>query len=685
MTFFSIVKKNFKYNLNKFISYFFVNALVIGMLFMYGSLLFNSVVNKELKGTSLIETLNIALMALIIFAIVFITYTNISFLKNRDKEFGMYLTLGMTRKDLIKIVIFENLSVMILALLVGTLGGAIFGRLFYMALSKILDYINIPYELNIESFVLSAGVFILIFIGNMIFNIIYMNRVSIMSNLKASRNKEVGKSNLMIGSISLILFIIALLLLPQTLLRKLFNGNSVIIGILVFMTIVLPYFIIGSIITVFNKVIQKYTKFYNNEILILSNLSHRFKNYKNILYMLSILIAGAIYFSGTTYAMYSTSKELIDKDNPFDVAFVEKDGFNEVEESELKTLLNKKNIGIKNYSTLEFLEYALFKEENGKYMYYSDSTQIISESNYNRHMKENIDVEKGAGIYISVYNEKIITEDFGVILAALSREELDELSYSMEEYLSKEELESIIGREKLYSIEKEKLKEVRGVNFTNIIYNTNVSSGKAIIVDDDEYESLKKANIKSGNMHLLNIKNEKEIGNILDDYLLKKNNIKKEDWNNGKQILSFEEEVIRGYKPIYKQELIEDSIKYNGMMFFTTIFIGLLFIFANGIVLYYKVLSEIDEERERVKLLRRIGIENKKLRKIISKEMAITFYVPIIIGGGIACYYIYVLFSNHYIVGVVMKNVFEVLIAAIIIQTIICLVSRKKYLKEVLK
>ena len=244
MTFFSIVKKNFKYNLNKFISYFFVNALVIGMLFMYGSLLFNSVVNKELKGTSLIETLNIALMALIIFAIVFITYTNISFLKNRDKEFGMYLTLGMTRKDLIKIVIFENLSVMILALLVGTLGGAIFGRLFYMALSKILDYINIPYELNIESFVLSAGVFILIFIGNMIFNIIYMNRVSIMSNLKASRNKEVGKSNLMIGSISLILFIIALLLLPQTLLRKLFNGNSVIIGILVFMSIVLPYFII---------------------------------------------------------------------------------------------------------------------------------------------------------------------------------------------------------------------------------------------------------------------------------------------------------------------------------------------------------------------------------------------------------------------------------------------------------
>ena len=121
------------------------------------------------------------------------------------------------------------------------------------------------------------------------------------------------------------------------------------------------------------------------------------------------------------------------------------------------------------------------------------------------------------------------------------------------------------------------------------------------------------------------------------------------------------------------------------MMFFTTIFIGLLFIFANGIVLYYKVLSEIDEERERVKSLRRIGIENKKLRKIISKEMALTFYVPIIIGGVIACYYIYVLFSNHYIVGVVMKNVFEVLIAAIIIQTIIYLISRKKYLKEVLK
>jgi len=69
---------------------------------------------------------------------------------------------------------------------------------------------------------------------------------------------------------------------------------------------------------------------------------------------------------------------------------------------------------------------------------------------------------------------------------------------------------------------------------------------------------------------------------------------------------------------------------------------------------------------------------------MISKELAITFFTPILIGGGLALYYIYVLWSNSSMVGLLMKKSLIVLICGTIIQIIFYLISRKKYIKEVI-
>lgn len=96
MTFSSIIRKNFIYNIRKFMSVYFVNTLIVAMLFIFGSLMFNSDVLEQAGKTRLYETIKMSLVGIIIFSIVFITYSTISFLKYRGKEFGMYVTLGMT-------------------------------------------------------------------------------------------------------------------------------------------------------------------------------------------------------------------------------------------------------------------------------------------------------------------------------------------------------------------------------------------------------------------------------------------------------------------------------------------------------------------------------------------------------------------------------------------------------------
>ncbi|MPQ44757.1 FtsX-like permease family protein, partial [Clostridium tarantellae] len=241
MNFSSIIKKNFIHNFNKYISFYFINSLIIALLFMYGSLMFNEAVLDSIGKTSIYETVNISLMGLIIFSIVFITYTNMAFLKNRGKEFGMYLTLGMTTKDLTKLIFIENLGIMLASLLTGVLTGTVFGKLFYMILNKIIASTSIPFKLNYKTYLLSIGVFSLIFIGNFIFNIFYIRKASIIEVIKASKKKEVGKANVLLGGISLILLIIAMIYLPKTLLMEIFKEERYMVGVFIAVTLICPY------------------------------------------------------------------------------------------------------------------------------------------------------------------------------------------------------------------------------------------------------------------------------------------------------------------------------------------------------------------------------------------------------------------------------------------------------------
>lgn len=49
-----------------------------------------------------------AAYAIVLFSIVFVTYTGSYFVKSRGREFGVYLTLGMTTRDLSLMIRLEN-------------------------------------------------------------------------------------------------------------------------------------------------------------------------------------------------------------------------------------------------------------------------------------------------------------------------------------------------------------------------------------------------------------------------------------------------------------------------------------------------------------------------------------------------------------------------------------------------
>lgn len=691
MKFSSIIQKNFMHNLTKYISFYFVNALIIAMLFMYGSLIFNDAIIAEIGKSSLYETVNMALLGVVLFSIVFITYTNMSFLKNRGKEFGMYLTLGMTTKDLSKLVFIENLGIMIASLITGVLSGALFSKLFYMGLNKVLVGTDIPFILNYKSFLLSIGIFSIIFIGNFIFNMLYIRRVSIIDAIKSSKKKEVGKSNILVGILSLIVFAIAAYCLPKTLLKEMFKEQSFMIGIFVFLTLICPYMIIGSLIGVIKVVFSKFPKLYNNNLLVLSNLSHRFLGYKNLIYMLSLLIAGSMFFVGFSYSVYSSTRDMVDLENPYDIMFIETEKYNKVSKEKVEEAIASNKGEVENYKVLEYIEAPMFREEEeNQISLYDDNQSIISETNYNKHMGTNIDVKSDEAIYATVYNETMNYTPQTVTFSLMNENELEkvrEVSELNEYILSTEEFKSLSQSNINLEFNGEKIKYEKGVPFTNIRHSNYYGSGKAYIVDDKEYEILESKVSKEDfkKFHLMNVKNgDKEFQGVI-KYLKDENGLDDSYWNQG-DLWGKYEKGERGereaYRPIYKEEIVRMRLDENGMMLFTMIFIGILFVIANGIVLYYKVLSDIGEEKERITSLNRIGVLSKEIKSIISKELAITFFMPIIFGGGLGLYYLYVMNSNTEIVWLLMKKCSLVLIIICILQLVFYFISRRRFIKE---
>jgi len=185
----------------------------------------------------------------------------------------------------------------------------------------------------------------------------------------------------------------------------------------------------------------------------------------------------------------------------------------------------------------------------------------------------------------------------------------------------------------------------------------------------------------------MNVKNKDETFNEVIQYLKKVNNLDNSYWNEGNlwggKITDDERGTIEAYRPVYREELIRMLLDNNGIILFTMIFIGLLFVIANGVVLYYKVFSDINDEEERIISLNRIGILQSEIKTIISRELAITFFAPIIVGGSLGMYFLYVMVSNSGMAELLIKKSITVLLIGIIIQAVLYLISRRKYIREV--
>lgn len=131
----------------------------------------------EMPGASVMPMfMGLGCVVIALFTAGLLFYSNNYLMKQRQKEIGLYNILGMDKNNLSYMLFFESLIIMVIALGGGIISGALFSRLVFLMLSKVVGY-HVPFTLNFSftSAFYTMFLYTIIFIAILIYNLIHLH------------------------------------------------------------------------------------------------------------------------------------------------------------------------------------------------------------------------------------------------------------------------------------------------------------------------------------------------------------------------------------------------------------------------------------------------------------------------------------------------------------------------------
>lgn len=393
MTFKDIALKNFKVNLKKYLSYFFCSSFSVAIFFIYSTLLFNPQLTQGEENQNFSIIFSISLVSIAVFSVFFINYAHTAFVKSRNKEFGIYMSLGMTQKDIGKIILLENSLIISGSLITGLICGITFSRLFQMIVLKLLDFKDISYSISYKCFVLTFIVFAVVFTGVITLSKLSIMKLQVNELLKQSRKHEGSlKYNLLPGIIGVSLILISLVMLYFISKDPDLKINLIVLLVYLITLFVGVYMTISYCGRTILGLIRKNKTAYYSNVITLTEINHKFNQNKKIMFVLSILSAAIIFFVASPFSLYNLTTTIAENSQRNHLEYTELNGVNSISSKTLDEILKKGKTQVTEQITVEFIELYL-KNDTGKQNLWN-SIPVVSQKVYNSTNNTNFSIPR---------------------------------------------------------------------------------------------------------------------------------------------------------------------------------------------------------------------------------------------------------------------------------------------------
>lgn len=654
MNFSSMIIKNIRHNIKNYTAYLLGNSIIQCILFMFFTIIFSPKFMQAMEDKNFKENFLSQVAIMIAFSVVFIIYTTVSFTKYRGREFGVYFTIGLTTKEIIKILCYENIIISLASFLFGSIAGSIFSKLFHMAAGKILKIDNIAVPLSLKAYGAVLLISLGIFLFETIYQMIFLKSYSVINILKSKSKKDIGSTSAILGIVGVIVFIGSFIIFKMVVDGEIKNNQDIFLGGSVVGTIVSVYLIIGFSMTVIVKVMKKFKKTYNNNILFLNSLSHRFISYRTVLYVVTLMVSGGMIFISITYSVYKATRRQTDIQNPYDMSFIVDK--NQVKDKNIKDFISKELGKTKSYAELETLNIPDIRVYEGECLWRGPYMMVISEDSYKALGNAELNLKKGEILHCHAEKRNSFLD--GGFMLDLSNKAMDK-DISLEKYENQHKADEYV-----YVPKENKRDKITTV--VNHFFNEEYSTTEAVVVNNEDYKSMKQ---KLGDKA------------VFYDILVNFNKGVKYEGYKNKLEATFGKKASDTL--VVKEKILEDTMKENGFQLFTCSFVGMMFLVGSAAVLYFKTITSIEEDRERSRQLIKIGLSRREINALTMKELGAVFLVPPIIALICTGYYLSIIYNVMNDGEYMWKNSLFIFGVYAVIQIIFYLLTSSKYRKQV--
>jgi len=618
--------KNIRRSIKDYAIYFF--TLVIGVAIFY---IFNSLESQSVmlditdRVRSMIDLLNTVMGVVSVFVSfilgALIIYASRFLIKRRSKEFGLYLTLGMGKRQISLVLILETFLIGLLSLVVGLVLGVVLSQFTSVLVANMFDanLTSFQFVFSLSAFLKTIFYFAIIYLFVMVFNTVSISRQKLINLLSSGhRNEKVKNKNLWVCTV---VFIGASVLLgyayylvtagldnlivdsegPEVLLIPIIMG--------VVATFLLFWSLSGILLRIFISLKQIYYRKLNS--FTLRQFSSKINTTVASMSLICLMLFVTICILGSAMSINYGLHKSIERTLPVDVEISSvgryapdiidfyHDDVNLKLEDYLDNMVTYNVFLAESYSDVDFLTTSTTAQDDEK----SDETrytteEFIHQSDYNR-----------LADLFGLPKVDLKADEYAILA---SYRQIVELRNNV---LSEGQQITVLGRTLSPKYDQ-------CLNGTVHLEMADINMGIIIVSDEfkiegkDVYErqfligNIKKdiqpdraiAAVESGAGRFFNDENPRD-----------------------------DDDTIYYYNVETKQDIIDNNIGTSALVTFVGLYLGVIFLISSAAVLALKELSESSDNREKYNVLRKIGASNSMLNRALFWQIFIFFAFPLAI------------------------------------------------------
>ena len=598
----------------KFIIPYVLSAIFTIMSFyILSSLAFGDNLNKLPNGIDATkQVLSLGIIVIAIFSIIFLFYTYSFLVKRRVKEFGLYSVLGMTKKQIAKILVLETIFIAVTTIVLGIGLGIIFDKLMLLVLLKLFSAgVSFGFSITPIAIVFSVLLFGFIYFLLLVYTVIKIARLRIVALLKdENKGEKEPKSRWILAIIGLALigygyYTAQTVQNPIKALTVFFFAVvAVIIG---------TYLVFMAVSITVLKIMKNNKNFYYKpkNFISVSGLLYRMKRNAVGLANICILSTMVLVTMGSTSALYAGMEKSYNERFPRQLMIA---GYHSTSDK-LKEIENNVKVAAKeagtevqdlvSYNSVPMVGRLIedkfnFESNLGVDLANVKMIVVLQLKDYNKFANKNKTLENNE-IFLHVdkkgeYNHQTIS--------------LNGIEYKVKEKLA--EFPGTIGSD-----------SANIMDTYYVIVKDNKEAEKIAAKLEEKYAELNKQDAAKRGISI-------ETGApTVQNYVAF--NIKDTDR---------EAKVIESFKKLEKGESVsiegkeENKITFRGVFasfLFIGVFISFIFVISQVVIMYYKQISEGYEDKGNFEIMRKVGITDKQIKQSIRSQVLLIFFSPLII------------------------------------------------------